>query len=226
MRTFAEVDASSGLNRFNWNLDYPQGAGGASARAVPGRYRVTIEASEGTASADFDVRMDPRLEEEITVADLQAQFGYLIRARDRLEALEEALGGLRQVRSDAEGAADAQGSNDAIREAARRANSALTGVEEILVQPGGAGFANPSRIRSHLRFVMTAASSQRGEDLDARPTDQLIERLGDLEADLEQAFTRLRGVYSDEVADLNERLEAAGLDPIAIPQVPGRRAVS
>ena len=35
--------------------------------------------------------MDPRLEEEITVADLQAQFDYLIRARDRLDALDEAL---------------------------------------------------------------------------------------------------------------------------------------
>ena len=226
VRSFEDVDAVSGLNRFNWNLDYPSGSAGTAARAVPGRYAVLIEAPEGQVSLDFEVRMDPRLEEEITVADLQAQFDYLIRARDRLEALEEALGGLRQVRSDAEGAADAEGSNEAIREAAERANSALTGVEEVLVQPRGAGFANPSRIRSHLRFVMTAASSQRGEDLDARPTDQLLERLGDLEADLEQAFTRLRGVYSDEVADLNARLEAAGLDPIEVPQVPGRRAVS
>ena len=226
VRSFDNVDAGPGLNRFTWNLDYPSGSAGTAARAVPGRYAVLIEAPEGQVGLDFDVLMDPRLEEEITVADLQAQFDYLIRARDRLDALEEALGGLRQVRSDAGDAAGAQGSNDAIREAAERANSALTGVEEVLVQPDGAGFANPSRIRSHLRFVMTAASSQRGEDLDARPTEQLVERLGDLEAELEQAFTRLRGVYSDEVADLNARLEAAGLDPIEIPLVPGRRAVS
>ncbi len=125
------------------------------------------------------------LEEEITVADLPAQFDYLIRVRDRLDALDDAL-----------------------------------------VQPRGAGFANPSRIRSHLRFVMTAASSQRGEDLDARPTAQLIERLVDLEADLEGALTRLRGVYVEEVGELHAELESAGLTPIRIPAVPGRRGVS
>lgn len=226
VRTFADVTAGAGLNRFNWNLDYPSGSAAVAARAVPGRYTVRIEAPEGEASADFDVLMDPRLEEEITVADLQAQFDYLIRARDRLDALEEALAGLRQVRGDAESARGAPDANEAIRGAAGRASSALTAVEEVLVQPRGAGFANPSRIRSHLRFVMTAASSQRGEDLDARPTEQLIERLVDLEVELEGALTRLRGVYADEVEELNAELESAGLERIRIPVVPGRRAVS
>ena len=229
VRTFTDVAAGPGLNRFNWNLDYPPPRSGrVSARAVPGIYAVMIEEADGIpfVGTEFEVRMDPRLEEEITVADLQAQFDYLIRARDRLDALGEALEGLRQVRSDAGGAADRSEANDAIRDAAERANSALTGVEEVLVQPRGAGFANPSRIRSHLQFVMTAASSQRGEDLDARPTEQLLERLVDLETELEGALTRLRGVYSDEVAELNAELESAGLEPIRIPAVPGRRAVS
>ena len=226
VRTFEGVTAGPGLNRFNWNLDYPAGSAAVAARAVPGRYTVRIEAPEGDASADFEVLMDPRLEEEITIVDLQAQFDYLIRARARLDALEEALTGLRQVRGDAAAAASAPGTNEAIQEAAGRASAALTAVEEVLVQPRGAGFANPSRIRSHLRFVMTAASSQRGEDLDARPTEQLIERLVDLEVELEGALTRLRAVYTDEVEDLNGELESAGLEPISIPAVPGRRAVS
>ncbi len=228
VRTYTDVAAGPGLNRFNWNLDYPPPRSGrVSARAVPGIYAVIIEEADGSfVGTEFEVRMDPRLEEEITVADLQAQFDYLIRARDRLDALDDALEGLRQVRNDAGGAADRSEANDAIRGAAERANSALTDVEEVLVQPRGAGFANPSRIRSHLQFVMTAASSQRGEDLDARPTDQLLERLVDLETELEGALTRLRGVYSDEVAELNAELESAGLEPIQVPAVPGRRAVS
>ena len=229
VRTFTDVAAGPGLNRFNWNLDYPPPRSGrVSARAVPGIYAVLIEDADGIPSVgtEFEVLMDPRLEEEITVADLQAQFDYLIRARDRLDELDEALEGLRQVRSDASVAADRDDATDAIREAAERAASALTGVEEVLVQPRGAGFANPSRIRSHLQFVMTAASSQRGEDLDARPTEQLLERLVDLEVALEGALTRLRGVYTDEVEELNAELESAGLERIRIPAVPGRRAVS
>lgn len=226
VRAFEDVAAGPGLNRFNWNLDYPAGSAAVAARAVPGIYAVMVEAPEGMHGTEFEVLMDPRLEEEITVADLQAQFDYLIRARDRLDALEEALAGLRQVRGDAESAGSGADASEAIRGAAERASSALTAVEEVLVQPRGAGFANPSRIRSHLRFVMTAASAQRGEDLDARPTAQLIERLGDLEAELEGALTRLRGVYVEEVGELNAELESAGLTPIRIPAVPGRRAVS
>ncbi len=228
VRTFEDVAAGPGLNRFNWNLDYPAGSAAIAARAVPGIYAVMIEEAEGVpfVGAEFEVRMDPRLEEEITVADLQEQFDYLIRARDRLGELEGALEGLRQVRGEAEGASGGPDATDAIRGAAERASSALTAVEEVLVQPRGAGFANPSRIRSHLRFVMTAASSQRGEDLDARPTQQLLERLVDLETELEGALTRLRRVYAEEVGDLNAELESAGLTPIRIPPVPGRRAVS
>ncbi len=227
VRTFPEIEASPGLTRFNWNLDYPgPRAGGPAARAVPGRYRATVEAPEGVASAEFEVRMDPRLQEEIATADLVAQFDFLIRARDRLNELEDALSGLRRVRGEAVAAAASGDGNAAVREAAGRAIAELTAVDEVLVQPKGAGFAAPSRLRSHIRFVMTAASSQRGEDLDVRPTDALFERLDDLEAGLEEALDRLMAVYAGEVADLNDRLDAVGMDPIEVPTVPRRRAVS
>ena len=73
---------------------------------------------------------------------------------------------------------------------------------------------------------MTAASSQRGEHLDAPPTEQLVERLGDLEGELDAALVRLEAAYGDEVAELNRRLREAGIDAIEIPAVPGRRPVS
>ena len=71
-----------------------------------------------------------------------------------------------------------------------------------MVQTQGAGFANPSRIRSHLQFVMTASSRLRGEHLDAPPTEQLVEKLGDLEGELDSALRRLEAAYEDEVAEL------------------------
>ncbi|MGI9628701.1 MAG: glycosyl hydrolase, partial [Longimicrobiales bacterium] len=227
VRTFTDVEAAPGLNRFSWNLDYPRSrTGGAAARAVPGTYRVTVESDDASASQEFQVLMDPRLAEEVTVADLQVQFDFLMTARERLNELSDALEGLRNVRAEADGVTEAGSSNDQIKEAAERASLALTAVEGVLIQPAGAGFANPSRIRSHLQFVMTAASAQRGEDLDSRPTDQLQERLGDLQNELSAALNQLRTVYAGEVAELNEQLVAAGMDAIEIPVVPGRRPVS
>lgn len=227
VRTFPNVPVEAGLNRFTWNLAYPAPrGGGASARAVPGMYSVRVEVGGQHADEEFEVRMDPRLAEEITVADLRAQFDHLIRARDRLNDLSEALTGLRQVRGAGEESAADPRADSSVREAAAVANAALTAVEETMVQTQGAGFANPSRIRSHLQFVMTASSSQRGEHLDAPPTEQLVERLGDLEGELDGALRRLEAAYGDEVAELNRRLREAGMDAIEIPAVPGRRPVS
>ncbi len=227
VRTLRRVRAKEGLNRLSWNLEYPPSrTGGVSARAVPGRYRVRVELGGQMAEADFEVRMDPRLEEEITVADLRAQFEYLMRARDRLNDLNDAVVGLRGVRSAGDDATADPRATASVRDAARAAAGALTAVEETLVQTRGAGFANPSRIRSHLQFVMTAASSQRGEHLDAPPTEQLVERLSDLETELDAALVSLEAAYADEVAELNRRLRDAGMEPIEIPPVPGRRTVS
>jgi len=226
VRTFPGVAVTAGLNRFNWDLHYPGSRqGGAAARAVPGHYAVTVSAGSDTARASFEVRMDPRLEEEITTADLQAQFDLLMGARERLNELGDALEGLREVRSQADAHNDGAAAGD-IREAAGVVSHALTAVEQTLVQTEGAGFANPSRIRAHIQFVMTAATSQRGEYLDARPTEQIFERLGDLEQDLDVTLLELERVYMEELNGLNERLREAGLEPIEAPDVPRRRVVS
>ncbi len=226
VRTFANVPVQEGLNRFNWDLFYPTSrVGGAAARAVPGTYAVEVTVGEFTQRANFEVRMDPRLLEEITIADLQAQFDFLMGARERLNDLGLALDDLREVRAEADTHTSAQAAA-ALRSAATSVKQALDAVEGTLIQTEGAGFANPSRLRAHIQFVMTAATAQRGEYLDSRPTEQIFERFGDLEVELDATLIELERVYSDELGELNERLREAGLDPIEAPTVRRRRPVS
>lgn len=226
VRTFPAVRIEPGLNRFSWNLRYPSSRqGGASARAVPGEYRFEVSVDGSTSSRDFEVRIDPRIEGETSIADLRAQFDFLMDARDRLNELGGALDGLRTVREGVGQHAMEQSARK-IRDAANAVGEALDAVEGTLIQTEGAGFANPSRIRSHIQFVMTAATTQRGEHIDARPTEQIYERMGDLEVELDLALTELERVYSEELSELNDRLRDAGLDPIAAPVVQRRRPVS
>ena len=225
VRTFSGLAVEAGLNRFTWDLHYPRSSqGGAAPRAVPGAYELRVTVGGHTRSAPFEVLMDPRLEEEITVADLQDQFDFLIGARERLNELGDALEGLQGVRGEA--APYAESDSDDLRDAAGRVLAALDGVESTLVQTEGAGFANPSRLRSHIQFVMTATTTQRGEYTDARPTEQIYERMGDLEQGLEAALVALESVYDEELAELNDRLREAGLDGIVAPPVRRRRPVS
>jgi hypothetical protein len=64
--------------------------------------------------------------------------------------------------------------------------------------------------------VATAASSQRGEYTDARPTDQLKERFDDLRTELDERLGRLERVAADDVARFNTLLLDKGIAPVIL----------
>ena len=82
----------------------------------------------------------------------------------------------------------------------------LTDIEETLVQVRGGGWANQPKIRGHLSWVATAAQSQRGISFDAKPTDQLWQRYGDLAADLNAEIVRLQRLVENEMRRLREMI--------------------
>src|SRR5207244_5987891 len=83
------IPKEEGLNRFVWNLRYPDATkiedddvandlveGGISGPSVPpGTYKVRLEVGEQKFEQEFEVRKDPRV--AATDADLRAQFDLL-----------------------------------------------------------------------------------------------------------------------------------------------------
>src|SRR4029077_1944905 len=96
---------TAGLNRFVWDLSYPGAhrfpgivlwAGGLGGpTAVPGQYKARLSVGNWSDTKPFAVTLDPRV--KYSTADLQPQFDFLIRVRDRLSAANDAVKQIRDV---------------------------------------------------------------------------------------------------------------------------------
>ena len=93
-----QLPAKAGLNRFAWDLRYPEassfdgmilwGGGTDGPVAVPATYQAKLVAAGQTLTESFEVKKDPRL--EVTQADLQKQFDLQMKVRDKLTATHDA----------------------------------------------------------------------------------------------------------------------------------------
>ena len=100
IKSFKPKQASPGINRFEWDMRYPDAIGvkggsliyGGSLRgpvAVPGTYQVRLTVDSESFTKSFEIKKDPRI--EVTKEDLQKQFDLLIKIRDRLRDTHKAV---------------------------------------------------------------------------------------------------------------------------------------
>ncbi|MDH5643386.1 MAG: hypothetical protein OEY63_04215, partial [Gemmatimonadota bacterium] len=86
------LDKSAGAHRFRWDMQYAgawhedgRQAGRNGPLAVPGNYSVRLNAGGESKTANFLIRVDPRVSAEgVTIDDLNAQFELQVRVRDAL----------------------------------------------------------------------------------------------------------------------------------------------
>jgi len=134
----------AGLNRFVWDLRLEQPAdfpgmilwngNPPGPRVVPGRYQVRLSVDGAAETADFEVLPDPR--SSASVADLKAQFDFLLSIRDKLSEAHRAIGFVRDTRSSIDALSSRLEGDDkkAVRDAAEALKKELSGVEEALYQ--------------------------------------------------------------------------------------------
>jgi photosystem II stability/assembly factor-like uncharacterized protein len=108
-----QLKPEAGLNRFVWDLRYEEahrvpgyylwayGSGARGPVAVPGQYQVRLTVGGQSQTADFDLKLDPRV--KVSQADLEAQFNLLIQTRDELSRIYDAVNQIQDVRSQLSG---------------------------------------------------------------------------------------------------------------------------
>ncbi|UCG22625.1 MAG: glycosyl hydrolase [Chloroflexota bacterium] len=137
------IPAEAGMNRFVWNMHYPDATRIKDDKSVPvdgpmaspGKYQVQLSHGEDSWVADFKLLKDPRV--TASQADLDAKFELLLQIRDKLSQANEAINQLRDVREQADGWLKRLADRDELiqaREAAEALIAALTTIEEQLVQ--------------------------------------------------------------------------------------------
>ena len=233
VRTFSSsssedaLPTASGMNRFVWDLRYPGAeiivpsrldGTTAGPRAVPGRYQVRLTVDGQSMSEDFQVLMDPR--SPSSFEDLQEQFDFLLRARDRVTETHAAVRKIHQLRQGidetrqqtasaapaAAGAAEQQA--DALRsqivEAAASIAARLDDLEDKLRQKRAKAYQDTANfeplIDDQFAWLGSHVSSA-----DTRPTDAAHQRFRDLETQLAGHLAELAEILEIDVP-LLERL--------------------
>jgi hypothetical protein len=225
------VPKEAGVNRFTWNLRYPDATrlpgdipterSLAGPPVPPGAYQARLTVAGQVYTQPFEVRKDPRV--AATREDLDAQFELLLQLRDKLSQTHEAVLKLRGIRAQvdewqrrAEGSADRR----ALQDAASRLKERLAAIEEELVQTRAKGESDrlnyPGRLNAKLVHLTAVVASA-----DAVPTRQSYEVFQHLASQIDAQLAELDRVVETDVQTFSDLLRQA--DVPAIVAIPGGR---
>ena len=217
-----------GMNRFAWNLRYPDAvsfaglimwAGGVTGPlATPGRYQVRLTVNGRSQTREFRSVPDPRV--RTSPADFAAQFAFVIRVRDRLSDANGAVVRIRALKDQIEQVrarlAD-QANAAAIRAQADTLRQHLSAVEEEIYQVRNRSSQDPLnypiKLNNKIAALMGVAASA-----DARPTDQSLTVFEELSAALQVQLDRLSRIVDAEVPAFNQLVREANIPALVARQ--------
>jgi photosystem II stability/assembly factor-like uncharacterized protein len=228
------VPAEAGLNRFVWNLRYPD------ARAVPGdvttersltgplappgSYQVRLSVGEQTYTTSLALHKDPRV--NAIPADFEAQFSLLLRIRDKLSETHDAIIQLRDIRQQleewgrrAERVPAGLPVTEAVGQAAIRIREKLSAIEAELIQSQARVQQDqlnfPTRLNAKLAGLTSVVASA-----DGAPTQQAYEVFHDLSTRIDQQLIQLQEVIDTEVTAFNDLIRTSGIPAIVLRALP------
>ena len=218
-----KVTTAPGLNRFVWNLRYPNATGiegldPASSPltltpdmllgpvAVPGTYSVELAVDGQTFGQEFEIQADPRVSG--SQDDLQAQFDLLLKIRDTLSETHAAVNRVRGAQEQLK--LWAKSENEAVKTAAQALATKLAAVEETLVQPKG---NSPRMFPSGLNEKLAALPGMIS-NADTRPATQYYEVYDKLAGEIDAALAQVATALDTDVQAFNETVQRAGVAAI------------
>jgi photosystem II stability/assembly factor-like uncharacterized protein len=204
------VPAQPGTNRFIWDMTYPgareippgQLIGMEWARAVPpvarpGTYKVQLRVGGQVYEQPFEIRKDPRI--TASDQDLQAQFDLMIKVRDRLSEVTDAVNELRKARGQVEEAEKAAAGRADVQAAAGKVKDKLLAIEGTLTRLMG---PSPMQVPPKTLNIRLAALTSVVQSADDVPTRQSYEVFDSLSARVATELAQLKEVLGRDVPDV------------------------
>jgi photosystem II stability/assembly factor-like uncharacterized protein len=210
----------AGANSFRWNLRYPDAtafrgmilwsAGVAGPVAPPGTYTLRLTAGGRTESRPLRLLIDPR--SGATQAQLDEQFAFLLRIRDRTSDANGAVLTIRNVKAQLAERVRAAPAARAVtlRRLADGLAAQLSAVEgeiyQVRNQSGQDPLNFPIRLNNQIAALAGVVSST-----EAPPTKQSYEVFELLSAELDVQLGRLRTLLDTGLGGVNAELARLGL---------------
>jgi photosystem II stability/assembly factor-like uncharacterized protein len=219
----ARVTNRAGLNRYTWNLQYPDAStfqgmilwqgSTAGPQAAPGTYAVRVTAGNAAPITEkFAVRKDPQT--KATNADLAEQFRFASQIRDRVTSANDAVKTIRNVKRQLEDRASKMSGNASFGSMAKSFEDQISNVEDSLYQTKNQSGEDPLNFPIRINNQMAAllgfvASGER------RPPKQTYDVFAVLDPKLTTELARYKRAM-EQLDKINAALKAAG-QPVIVP---------
>jgi photosystem II stability/assembly factor-like uncharacterized protein len=211
---------AAGLNRANWNLDYPGavtfpgmilwGATTNGPLALPGTYQVRLTVDGKAQTQPLVIRKHPL--RNTPDADMQQQFALAIQIRDKVSEANTAVIQIRKIKDEVK---DRLGkSQDAqLKAAGDRLTASLSAVEQDIYQVKNQSGQDPLNfpIKTNNRLASLLGMTTRGE---GKPTANIPSIFEDLKKELKSETDRLEEVLTADLAAFNQAAQKAGVAPV------------
>jgi hypothetical protein len=222
----ARVTTDVGLNRFVWDMRYPDAvrfpgmilwAGDLRGpRIVPGSYQVRLTVDGKTMTESFEVKADPRLATSPAAYAKQLEFGLKI--RDKVTEMHNAIIQIRDVRKQVDELLkriSGQAGAKVINDAATTLKKDLASVEESLYQTKNQSSQDPLNYPIRLNNKLAALAGVVAS-ADAEPTDQSYAVYDELVIQVDAQLAKLSQMIKTDVPAFNQLVRDQNIPAITV----------
>ncbi len=222
------LPADVGVNRFAWDFrsDPPAQIPGAFYEGkpprgpvvLPGAYQVKLTVKGRTESAPLNVIIDPRIQNQVTAADLQKQIELAENVKQDIDALHRAVNQIRELRANLqtiEKWAAAGSPNNEVVAAAKGLDQKMSPVEASLMQVKMKSSEGNLRYPNMLNEQYATFSDQI-QSVDQAPTAQQLLVYDDLHERLTAQLAKWQQIQTADVPALNDLMRKNGVPTLSV----------
>ena len=220
----ARATTDVGLNRFVWDLRYPEPtrfpgmilwAGETRGpHVVPGSYQVRLTVDGKTMTESFEVKPDPRL--TTTAADYAKQLDLSLKIRDKQTETHNAIIQIRDVKKQIDDLVKRVGSQSKpIADTGNALNKKLTEIEEALYQTKNQSSQDPLNFPIRLNNKLAALGGVVSGS-ETPPTDQSYVVYDELAAQIDAQLQKLAQIMKSDVPAFNRLVQEQNVPAIVV----------
>jgi len=214
------------MNRHIWNMRYPDAEGfdglimwAASLqgpKAVPGIYKAKLTVGSEVAETEFEILKDPRTTG--TLADIQEQFNFAIKVRDKLSETNSGVKKIREAREQINRVTEPMKGNSEFKDVTDLAKNILDNmkkVEEELYQTKNRSGQDPLNFPVKLNNKMGALGREvNGNDF--KPTDQVNAVYNEIAGQIDTQLKTLNTIFTDQLPEFNNLIRQKEVKAVVI----------
>jgi hypothetical protein len=217
-----------GLNRFLWNMRYPdaakiEGEGGtwdafeaqlAGPQVPPGIYRVRLKVAGETLEAPFEIRKDPRV--SATQQDFETQTALALKVNQKLDETHQTINAIRRLKTqlDAwEARAKEQGGQARLAKSASSLKQKASTIEAELVQVKAKSRQDTLNYPAKLNAKLASLGGYIG-GADFAPTKGMREVFDDVAKRVDAQIAKWGALVKSDVAAFDKLVRSSGVPAV------------